>query len=99
MADGAGAPTTNPGLMSPQVLAAYFGLTAFPSNQPGGTDFATSGAKDVTINNAQTGGFTSAIPTVTQIANYLAANHGAGSNTLFLIGSGGNDVSFALGQT
>jgi outer membrane lipase/esterase len=100
VANGAGAPTTNPGLMSPQVLAAYFGLSAFPANQPGGTDYATSGAKNVTINDSHTGGFTAAIPTVTQIANYLAANGGgAGHNTLFLIGSGGNDVSFALGQS
>ena len=100
VANGAGAPTTNPGPMSPQVLAAYFGLSAFPANQPGGTDYATSGAKNVTINDAQTGGFRSAIPTVTQIANYLAANGGtAGHNSLFLIGSGGNDVAYALGQS
>lgn len=100
VAAGAGAPTTNPGPMSPQVLAAFFGLTAFPANQPGGTDYATSGAKNVTINNAQTGGFTAAIPTVTQIANFLAANTGSSiQNTLFLIGSGGNDVAYALGQS
>ena len=99
VASGAGAPTTNPGLMSPQVLAAYFGLSAFPANQPGGTDYATSGAKDVTTNDSHTGGFGAAIPTVTQIADYLAANSGAGHNTLFLIGSGGNDVSYALGQS
>ncbi|HUI35235.1 MAG TPA: autotransporter domain-containing protein [Stellaceae bacterium] len=99
VAAGAGAPTTNPGLMSPQVLAAYFGLTAFPANQPGGTDYATSGAKNVTMNDSHTGGFKAAIPTVTQIANFLAANHGAGNDTLFLIGSGGNDVAYALGQS
>jgi outer membrane lipase/esterase len=100
VANNAGVPTTSPGLMNPQVLAGYFGLSAFPANQPGGTDYATSGAKNVTINNAQTGGFLAAIPTVTQIANYLAANGPTASrNTLFLIGSGGNDISFALGQS
>ncbi|HEY2137465.1 MAG TPA: autotransporter domain-containing protein [Xanthobacteraceae bacterium] len=100
VAHGAGAPTTNPGMMNSQVLAAYFGLTANPANQPGGTNFATSGAKDVTINTAATGGFKQAIPTVTQIANYLAANGGvANRDGLYLISSGGNDITFALGQS
>ena len=96
---GAGAPTNSPGPMNSQVLAAYFGLTANPANQ-GGTNFATSGAKDVTVNTLQTDGFGAAIPTVRQIANYLAANNGrANGNALYLISSGGNDVSFALGAT
>src|SRR5437867_4359899 len=47
VAHGAGAPTTSPGLMSSQFLAAFFGLTANPANTPGGTNFATSGAKNV----------------------------------------------------
>lgn len=99
VAHGAGAPTSSPGLMNSQVLAAYFGLTALPANQ-GGTNYATSGAKDVTVNNGQTGGFGAAIPTVTQIANYLAANGGrANGNALYLINSGSNDVSFALGSS
>jgi hypothetical protein len=33
-AGGTGAPTNTPGLMNSQVLAAYFGLTADPANQP-----------------------------------------------------------------
>ena len=100
VAAGAGAPTTSPGLMNSQVLAGYFGLTANPANQPGGTNFATSGAKDVTVNTGATGGFQQAIPTVNQIANYLAASGGvANPNAIYLISSGGNDVSFALGQT
>jgi outer membrane lipase/esterase len=99
IAAGAGAPTTNPGPMNSQILASYFGLSALPANQ-GGTDYATSGAKNVTVNDAQTGGFGAAIPTTTQIADYLAANGGtANSNALYLISSGGNDVSYALGQT
>ncbi len=97
VAAGAGVPTTSPGLMNSQVLANDFGLTANPSNQPGGTNFATSGAKNVATNDATNGGFTQAIPTVTQIGNYLAANGGrANSSGLYLISSGANDVSFAF---
>ena len=100
VAAGAGAPTTNPAPVKSQILAALFGLTANPANTPGGTNYATSGAKNVTINNAQTGGFTAAIPTVTQISNYLSANGGkANSQALYLIDSGSNDVSYATGGT
>jgi outer membrane lipase/esterase len=99
VAAGAGKPTSSPGAMSSEALASLFGLTALPANQ-GGTNFATSGAKDVTINNAQTGDFQAAIPTVTQISNYLAANGGrANPNGLYLISSGANDISFATGST
>src|SRR5262249_42987025 len=99
VAAGAGKPTTSPGAMSSEALAALFGLSALPANQGGG-NFATSGAKNVTINNAQTGGFQAAIPTVTQIENYLAANVGrASANGLYLISSGGNAVSFATGNS
>jgi outer membrane lipase/esterase len=95
VANGAGKPTSSPGLMSSEALAAAFGLTAVPSNQ-GGTNYATSGAKEVTVNTNATGGFQAATPTVTQIANYLAANGGqANPNALYLISSGGNDIAFA----
>jgi outer membrane lipase/esterase len=95
VATGAGKPTSSPGLMSSEALAAAFGLSAVPSDQ-GGTNYATSGAKNVTINNNATGGFGAAVPTVTQIANYLAANGGhADPNALYLISSGGNDIAFA----
>ncbi len=98
VAAGAGKPTTSPGLVSSEALAAAFGLSAIPSDQ-GGTNFATSGAKNVTINDAITGGFTAAVPTVTQIGNYLAATGGhANPNALYLISSGGNDVGFATGN-
>ena len=73
-------------------------MTANPANQPGGTNFATSGAKNVVVNNAGNGGFTQAIPTDTRINDYLASNGGrANSNGLYLISSGANDVSFAFG--
>ena len=48
---GGGKPTSSPGLVSSEALAAAFGLSAIPSDQ-GGTNYATSGAKNVTINNA-----------------------------------------------
>ena len=99
VANGAGPPTSSPGPMNSQLLASYFGLLAQPSNQ-GGTNYATSGSKDVTVNNAATGGFGAAIPTVRQISNYLGANGGqANSNALYLINSGSNDVSYALGAS
>jgi outer membrane lipase/esterase len=99
VAAGAGKPTTSPGLMSSEALAAAFGLSAVPSDQ-GGSNFATSGAKNVTVNNAQTGDFGAAVPTVQQMANYLAANGGrANPNALYLISSGANDVAFATGNT
>ena len=99
VAAGAGKPTSSPGAMSSEALAALFGLTALPANQ-GGSNYATSGAKNVDSNNAQNGGFQAAIPTVTQIETYLAANGGrANSNGLYLISSGANDVSFATGNS
>jgi outer membrane lipase/esterase len=98
LAHGAGKPTTSPGLMNSEALAAMFGLTALPSNQ-GGTNFATSGAKNVTVNTGATGGFTAAIPTTVQISTYLAGNGGhANSNALYLISSGANDVAHAVGN-
>jgi len=97
IANGAGKPTSSPGLVSSEALAAAFGLTAIPSDQ-GGTNYATSGAKNVTINTNATGGFQAAVPTVTQIANYLAATGGqANANALYLISSGANGISFATG--
>jgi outer membrane lipase/esterase len=96
-AGGTGAPTSAGALMNSQVLAALFGLTADPANQPGGTNFATSGAKNTIVNTPANGGFLAAIPTATQMSNYLAANGGrANSSGLYLISSGGNDMSFAF---
>ncbi len=98
VAAGAGAPTSSPGQVYPQVLASYFGLKADPANQ-GGTNFATSGAKNIDINTSENGGFKSAIPIATQIENYLSASGGlADPNALFLVSSGGNDISFAIGR-
>jgi outer membrane lipase/esterase len=101
VARGAGAPTTSPGLVYPGYLAAYFGLTANPSNATGGgTNYATSGAKNVMPNTAANGGFTAAIPTHNQMSNYLSANGGvADSQALYVIHSGDNDVTYAAGDS
>src|SRR6266702_4495055 len=61
-AGGTGAPTNSPSLMNSQVLAAYFGLTADPANQPGGTNFATSGAKKCSSTPQQTADFQPRFP-------------------------------------
>ncbi len=98
VAAGAGAPTTNPDPGKAQMLAAYFGLTANPSNIANGTNYATSGAKNVTVNSSQTGGFSAAVPTVTQISNYLSAvSNVADPNALYFVYSGDNDIKYALG--
>jgi phospholipase/lecithinase/hemolysin len=100
VANGAGAPTTNPGLMNSQFLARFFNLSANPANTTGGTNYATSGAKNETSNSAANGGFTAAIPTGTQIRSYVAANGGvADGQALYLIWSGDNDVTYANGDT
>jgi outer membrane lipase/esterase len=95
--EGAGAATTSPGLVSAQYLAGRFGLTANPANQPGGTDYATGGARDAAFNVGF--GNQGAVPTVTQISNYLGASGGvANGSALYLISSGGNDILYATGN-
>lgn len=93
---GGGKATTNPGAMRSEMLAGFFGLTAIPANQPGGTNYATG---DALNSLPTTTGNTGAVPTATQIANYLASNGGlANPNALYLISSGGNDA-VAAGAT
>ena len=93
---GGGKATTNPGSMSSEMLAGSFGLTAIPANQPGGTNYATGDAMN---SLPTTTGNTGAVPTTTQIANYLAGNGGlANPNALYVISSGGNDA-LAAGAT
>ena len=93
---GGGTATTNPGPINSQLLAGFFGLTANPANTPGGTDYATGDARNAQSNVGVPNSLQGAVPTVTQISNYLAANGGvANPNTLYLISSGGNDISFA----
>ena len=85
------------GLMNTQYLAKALGLTANPANQPGGTNYAISGSKD-----AVSGGLGNLQPnpklpsTVQQMSNYLAQHGGvANSAALYLISSGGNDITYA----
>ena len=85
--------------MNSQLLASYFGLSAVPADQPGGTNYAISGAYDAAT--AFTLGKGNANPntlasTAQQIANYLAAVGGvANPNGLYEISSGGNDLKIA----
>ena len=96
-----GAPVGAGSLMNTQILAADFGLTALPANQAGGTNYAISGAMSAaTPANGNIGNLNqnATLPsTVQQMANYLAA-HGGAANTqaLYVISSGGNDVTFAI---
>ena len=102
---GTGAPVGAGYLMNSQLLASYFGLSAIPANQSGGTNYAISGAADAAnaangnignLNNIPPGTNTNLPSTVQQITNYLASVSGqANPNGLYLISSGGNDLTFA----
>jgi outer membrane lipase/esterase len=91
---GIGKPTNNPGPISVQVLAELFGFKALPANQ-GGTNYATGGARNQEPNDAMSGLFLNAVPTDTQISNYLQ-QHRPEFRDLYVISSGGNDVSYAI---
>jgi outer membrane lipase/esterase len=95
-AGGTGAPV-GVGLMNTQILATDLGLTAKPANQPGGTNYAISGAKDAVSGGLGNLHSNPNLPsTVQQISNYLAQNGGAASSTaLYLVSSGGNDITYA----
>jgi outer membrane lipase/esterase len=101
IANGGTSAPVGVGLMDSQVLAGYFGLTALPANQPGGTNYAISGAVNAaTAANGNIGNLnanTTLPSTVQQMANYLASRGGtANPQGLYLISSGANDVTFAL---
>jgi outer membrane lipase/esterase len=91
---GFGKPTTNPGPVSVQVLAHILGLQALPQNQ-GGTNYGTGGARNHDTNVAGSGLFLNAVPTETQIDNYVQAHTPTGT-ALYLISSGDNDIAYAL---
>ena len=97
-AGGTGAPV-GVGLMNTQILAQKLGLTANPANTPGGTDYAISGSKDAPSGSPLSGNLHSNLnlpSTVQQMSLYLAQNGGVASPTaLYLISSGGNDITFA----
>ena len=86
------------GLMNSEVLAGYFGLSANPANAPGGgTNYAISGARTDNLNLCGGAGAQASPSTTQQVVNYLASVGGkANPNALYLIGTGGNDITFAL---
>ena len=75
-AGGSGA-FLGPGVVDTVQLAAKFGLTALPSTYPGGTNYANGSAQTIptTADDAYSHGLYNNVPIVTQIYNYLAANH------------------------
>jgi outer membrane lipase/esterase len=91
---GIGKPTTNPGPISVQVLARILGHHARPANQ-GGTNYASGGARNHDTNYSGSGLFPNAVPTETQIDNYIAT-HTPSGKALYVITSGDNDVNFAV---
>ena len=84
------------GLMHSELLANKFGVTANPANQ-GGTNYAISGSLSNTVPG--TGGNLQPNPnlpsTAQQITSYLSTHATIGSQSLVMIGSGGNDVTYA----
>ena len=102
---GTGAPV-GVGLMNTQILATDLGISNFlPANQPGGTNYAISGA--LTAISSYPGGNTTGnlnvnpnLPsTVQQMSNYLGpVLNTADPNALYLISSGGNDITYAKDQ-
>jgi phospholipase/lecithinase/hemolysin len=91
---GIGKQTNNPGPISIEVLASLLNVTALPANRPGGTNYATSGAKDFATNTTANGGFPNAVPTLTQFSHFVNA-HRARPNDIVVIDSGANDISYA----
>jgi outer membrane lipase/esterase len=94
LADGGRIPDTPFGVGAAQVLAAHFGLNAFPAdNGAGGTNYAAGGAQNnaILVNP-------NAPSTVSQISTYLTTHGGiADPNALYLFSSGGNDIKWASG--
>ena len=105
LAAGGNAHFTGPGSGNAQILGGFFGLSANPANTPGGTNFAIGGAVDFLVPPGYplptaTGNLfpNPLLPgTATQIGNYLASVGGhANPNGLYVLSSGGNDITAAL---
>lgn len=77
--------TTNPGLVSSELVAKHYGFTLAPSTS-GGTDYAWGGAQSAKDNGAL-------ISAKTQVDQYLAASGGrADSHALYTMWIGANDI-------
>lgn len=105
IAAGGNAHWTGPGPGNAQILANYFGLSANAVGTPGGTNFAIGNGVDYLVPPGffpptATGNLfpNPLLPgTATQINNYLASVNGhANPNALYLLSSGGNDITAAL---
>jgi phospholipase/lecithinase/hemolysin len=96
IADGGTGTGVGVGQTMTQDLAKDFGVTSLAANRPGGTNYAISGALSSVYNGA--GNLNPNLPsTAGQIANYLGAapSNLADPSALYLISSGGNDVTNA----
>ena len=94
---GTGAPV-GVGLMRSQDIAAHYGLTAIPANQPGGTNYAISGALSVAVAGDGNLNLNPNLPSAaTQIANYLGAHANlANPSGLYVLSAGANDITYAV---
>ena len=95
---------TGPGQGNAQILASFFDLSANAVGTPGGTNFAIGNGVDFLVPPGffpptATGNLfpNPLLPgTATQINNYLASVNGhANPNALYLLSSGGNDITAA----
>lgn len=99
IANGGTGTAVGVGLMNSQIIATHYGLTALPANQTGGTNYAIPGTMDARVGSAP--GIANANPnsnlpsTVEQITTYLTPSGHADPNGLYVISSGGNDVTYA----
>ena len=103
LAAGGNGHWTGPGPGNAQILAGFFGLTANEVGTPGGTNFAIGNAVDYLVPPPLAPATGNLFPnpllpgTATQIANYLASVNGqANPNALYVLSSGGNDISAAV---
>jgi outer membrane lipase/esterase len=105
LAAGGNGHWTGPGQGNAQILAGFFGLSANAVGTPGGTNFAIGNDVDFLvppgfIPATATGNLfpNPLLPgTATQINNYLASVGGhANPNAIYLLSSGGNDITAAL---
>src|SRR5579863_7550909 len=105
LAAGGNGHWTGPGPGNAQILAGFFGLSANAVGMPGGTNFAIGNGVDFLVPPGflpptATGNLfpNPLLPgTATQINNYLASVGGhANPNALYLLSSGGNDITAAL---
>jgi phospholipase/lecithinase/hemolysin len=84
--------------MRSQDIAAHYGLTAIPANQPGGTNYAISGSLSVAVGGDGNLNANTNLPsTAGQIAKYLGAHANlADPSALYLLSAGANDITYAF---